>query len=145
MVSVSHGAWHVVVVCFNVLLVYSLIQEREHAHSSVWGLLVGRALFGFLFFVFLVLHYVRSSHSFAKPLLYWMYIVHRLMLFPFALAELVVMSAHPRPTSEEGVFSPVYLGWVFLIMDLLLIFAYFVVAVFVNAQDDESYDSVVDS
>jgi hypothetical protein len=131
---IARIGWYVSVVAFNILLVYSLLFERDFVDPSVWRLLVARTAFGLLYFALsLAAHYygrVRPTVSF------WAWMSYHVALFGFALAELVVLSLHPRPHADGGPVSPVILGWIFVTLDWLLVFSFFVVGVFVNGEDD---------
>ena len=139
---------------FNGFLIYSLSINKENVSETLWFFLVIREIFGFICFI------IMYSHKWIAPrgegVGFWFYAVYFVLLFGFAIAELVIMSEHIDDAYKGTLPLPVF-AWFFVVIDWLVIFSIFVMGICaydnniphflqVSESDRDEYESVhVDS
>ena len=146
------------VLVFNGLLIYSLSANRGSVSSSLWALLIVREVFGVIFCLALYAqkwaaahqnssssrhHYYNHNNTAeddeqhddepeaTKGSVFCIFFIYFVLLFGFALAELVIMtSCGTTITSASSPLSPVVFAWFFLVVDWLVVFIIFVMGIF---------------
>ena len=89
---------------------------------------MARTVFGVIYFVITVVHRWCFSSWYSNRedksfFAFWIYLVYFVMLFGFAMGELVLMCMHPSVNS--GKFSLAIFGWIFVGLDVLAVFIWF--------------------
>ena len=111
---------------FNGLLIYSLAVNKGSISELLWFFLVIREIFGFICFAVMYsqkwLAPQRSSFNF------WFYVVYFVLLFGFALAELVIMTKHIDDAISGMLPLPVF-AWFFVVIDWLVVFSIFTMGI----------------
>jgi hypothetical protein len=111
---------------FNGLLIYSLAVNKGSISELLWFFLVIREIFGFICFAVMYsqkwLTPQRSSFNF------WFYVVYFVLLFGFALAELVIMTKHIDDAISGMLPLPVF-AWFFVVIDWLVVFSIFTMGI----------------
>ena len=111
---------------FNGLLIYSLAVNKGSISDLQWGFLVIREIFGFICFAVMYsqkwLAPQRSSFTFR------FYVVYFVLLFGFALAELVIMTKHIDDAISGMLPLPVF-AWFFVVIDWLVVFSIFTMGI----------------
>jgi hypothetical protein len=135
------------VLVFNGLLIYALSSEKDTVDGSVWMLLVSREVFGIIYFVVSFSHkYILSrmkvDHEDKGFFAFWIYIIYFIMLFGFAMGELAIMSKHP--TSSSSRFPLTTFGWVFVALDMMVVFVMFFKGVYIPASSSYTSDEESD-
>ena len=144
---------------FNGLLLYSLFANKDSVTIVLWVLLLVREIFGFLYFTavysrkwFFGGHYTYQhvndeeeatdgdeTNMMSGALSTTLIFVYFIMLFGFALAELIILVKDDNATAKTTVNIPLPIfAWFFLVVDWLFVFSVFVMGVFV-------YDDMVPS
>jgi hypothetical protein len=115
---------------FNGLLIYSLVINKDSVSDTVWTYLVIREIFGFICFTvtysqkWLSLDQRVRRYSFN----FWFYMVYFVLLFGFALVELVIMVKH-MDDAMSGTLPLTVFAWFFVVIDWLVIFSIFTMGI----------------
>jgi hypothetical protein len=113
---------------FNGLLVYSLFANKDSVTAALWTLLLVREIFGVVYFFTVYARKWCGQDTMSSFVIY----VYFILLFGFAMAELIVMvkDDNAKALTDVTILLPVF-AWFFLVIDWLFVFSIFVMGVFV--------------
>jgi hypothetical protein len=124
-------AFGLLTLTFNGLLMYSLIANKDSVTDALWLLLLIREIFGAIYFLTVYTRKWFGSTDDATLSGFVVY-VYFILLFGFALAELIVMVKDDNAKALKDVTIPLpVFAWFFLVVDWLFVFSIFVMGVFV--------------
>jgi len=115
---------------FNGLLIYSLVINKDSVTDTLWTYLVIREVFGFICFIVTYSQKWLSADDRVQrySFNFWFYMVYFVLLFGFALAELVIMTKH-MDAAITGTLPLTVFAWFFVVIDWLVIFSIFIMGI----------------